>query len=201
VCVTNQGPNTARSTFLTIALSDSQAIQGALSSVGLPLLSSNAVTLEVGELAVGARATLTITTLPDSAGPLSGTTGAASAAIDPDFTDNTAVKVVSVGFQSVVDTVNRLRLAANNLIYDPTRNLLWASLPGTVEAPFGKTVVSIDPATGLFSLPMPVNGEPVPQCMALSANGRYLYVGLSNTNEVHRIDLNSPSNSLRIPLD
>jgi hypothetical protein len=200
ICVSNQGPNTARNSFLTIALSDNQTIQSALASIGTLLASSNAGTLDVGELAVGARATLTIITLPDSAGTLACTAGATSGALDPDFADNAASVVVGVGFRQVVNTVNQLRLAANNLIYDPTRNLLWASLPSTAEAPSGRTIVSMDPITGLLSDPIPINGDPVAQCMALSANGRYLYVGLSDTNEVHRIDLNSPASSLRIPL-
>lgn len=200
VTVSNQGPNTARNTLLTVTLSDSQMIQNVLATIGTPITSSNAVTLDAGELAAGASATLTITAMPDSAGTLTCTAVTSSEAIDPDFTDNSATKILGVGFQSSINAVNRLRLAANNLIYDPTRNLLWASLPASVEAPLGKTIVSIDPTTGFLSDPIPIHGNPVPQCMALSANGRYLYVGLSDVPEVHRIDLNTPSISLRIPL-
>ena len=60
VTVSNRGPNTARNTLLTIALSDSQMIQNVLATIGTPLTSSNAVTLDAGELAVGASATLTV---------------------------------------------------------------------------------------------------------------------------------------------
>ncbi len=200
VTVSNQGPNVAKNTFLMVNLSDGQAFQSALASIEAPVVFGNNLTLDVGELAAGASVTLTTTTLPDSAGTLTCKAIVASRAPDPDFSDNSATNIVGVGFHLALNAVSRLRLAANNLIYDATRNLFWASLPATVDAPFGKTVVSIDPNTGLISAPIPINGNPVTQCMAISKNGRYLYVGLNDTNQVHRIDLNTPSISLRVPL-
>ena len=136
-----------------------------------------------------------------SAGSLTCTGSASSNAVDPDSSNNTAFKLVSVGFLPGVDVVNQLRLTANNLIYDPTRNILWASIPSTVAAPLGRTIVRIDPLTGLISDPIAINANPVANCMALSGNGRYLYVGLSDSPEVHRIDLTaSPLTSVRLPL-
>jgi len=201
VQVTNQGPNVAPNTLVNAALSDSQTLQSAVGSTGTASISGLIVTLSVGDLAPGASATLTITTTPQSAGNLSCTATALSNAIDSNFSNNVAFKFVSVGFQSAADTVNQLRLVANNLIYDPTRNLLWATIPSTVEAPLGRSVISINPVTGLISDPLPINGSPASNCIALSPNGRYLYLGLSDSPEVHRIDLTaSPYTSVRIPL-
>jgi uncharacterized repeat protein (TIGR01451 family) len=201
VKVENAGPNPSKATSLGIRFSDGQTYQSATASTGTPVASGLTVTWPVGELAVGAEATLTITTRPDSAGSLTCSVNAVSNSIDTNFTNNTAAKLVSVGFNSGLDIVNTLRLAANNLLWDSTRNLLWASIPGTVEAPLGKSIVSIDPQTGLISDPLPIGASPFANSMAISANGRYLYVGLTDVPEVHRLDLSTtPPTVARIPL-
>ena len=108
---------------------------------------------------------------------------------------------MSVGFVSTIDVVNQLRLPGNNLVADPTRNLLWVSIPATVDAPLGKTVISVNPSTGLMSDPIALNASPMANSMALSAHGRYLYVGLSDVAEISRIDLTStPPTIVRVPL-
>jgi YVTN family beta-propeller protein len=199
--VENAGPNPSKATALGVRLSDGQAYVGAVASTGTPVASGLTVNWPVGELAAGASATLTVTTRPDSAGSLTLSASALSNSIDTNFTNNNAAKLVSVGFNSTPDTVNTLRLAANNLVWDSSRKLLWATIPGTVEAPLGKSLVSIDPQNGLISDPLPIGATPFANSMAISANGRYLYVGLSDVPEVHRLDLSTtPPTSVRIAL-
>lgn len=202
VTTTNNGPNVAKDVLVTANLSDSQTIQSAVGSVAVTAqVTGNLVSLSVGDLPVGGTATLTIVAIPQSAGSLTCSGSTVSNSIDPDFADNVGFKLVSVGFQTAVDVVNQLRLPANNLIFDPTRNLLWVSIPSTVEAPLGRSIISIDPQTGLMSDPIAINANPMAKSMALSANGRYLYVGLTDVAEVHRIDLEAtPRSSIRIPL-
>ena len=201
VTVTNKGPNPANGTELAVTLSSSQTILAATASQGAPAISGLAVSLPVGTLASGASDVLLVTATPLSAGSLTGTASTTSNAVDPDTSDNTAVALVSVGFQGGADTVNPLRLPGNNLIYDPTRALLWTSLPSTVAAPLGRSVVAIDPLTGLISEPIALGGSPVANCMALSGNGRYLYVGLSDSPQMARVDLStSPATVILLPL-
>jgi hypothetical protein len=164
-------------------------------------ISGAVISLVVGDLASGASVTITIATSPQSAGSLFCTAAANSTAIDTNFANNVGFKLVSVGFQSAADSVNQLRLVANNIIYDATRNLLWATIPNTVDAPLGRSVVSINPQSGLISDPIAINANPRGNCIALSPNGRYLYVGLTDSPELHRIDLSTnPATSVRIPL-
>jgi hypothetical protein len=199
--VTNQGPNVAKSSFLNATLSDSQTIQTVTATTGTPSTSGLAISLPVGELASGASATLTVVASPQSAGSLTCIASASSNAIDPDFTNNTGSKLVSVGFVSGIDVVNQLRLTGNNVVADATRNVLWVSIPSTVAAPLGKTILSVDPSTGLISDPIALNASPMANSMALSANGRYLYVGLSDVAEISRIDLTAtPPTIVRVPL-
>jgi uncharacterized repeat protein (TIGR01451 family) len=202
ITATNQGPDIARNVLVTANLSDSQTIQSATGSTGPAVqITGNLVNWSPGDLAVGSSATLTVTATPQSAGGLTCTGSTVSNSTDPNFANNIGFKLVSVGFQTTVDVVNQLRVPANNLAFDATRNLLWASIPSTVDAPLGRSVVSIDPQTGLISNPIAINANPMAQSMALSANGRYLYVGLTDVPEVHRIDLTAtPPTSARIPL-
>ncbi|MFL6515837.1 MAG: hypothetical protein ACJ8M1_12530 [Chthoniobacterales bacterium] len=201
VQLTNQGPNISHNTILSATLSDSQAVGSATPSIGTAFINGSIITVPVGDIAVGGSATLTVTTSPQSAGGLSCTAGANSSSIDPNFANNIAFKFVSVGFESVADRVNQLRLPANNIIYDPLRNLIWATIPNTVDPPLGRSIVSIDPKTGLVSDPFPMKANPFENSIALSGNGRYLYVGLTDSPEVIRVDLTtSPYTSVRIPL-
>ncbi len=199
--VTNSGPNAASNTQINATFSDSQTIGIATSSVGTISASGLSVTLNVPTLAAGASATLTVNSTPLSAGTLSCTASATSDALDPVFDDNTASKVVSVGFSPLPDSVNAMRVAANNLVYDQTRGLLWVSIPSTVDAPLGRSIVSVNPATGIVSDPIPLGANPFADSMAISGNGRYLYVGLTDSPEVARVDL-SPAIPVvtRIPL-
>ena len=201
VTVTNNGPNLARNTRVAASLSDSQTISALSATAGTPTASGSVVSLAAGDLASGASTTLRITTLAQSAGPLSGTASASSDAADPDPSDNTAYQLISVGFTTVADSMNMLRLNANNLIYDPVHAVLWASVLLPVEAPLSHSVVSIDPLTGIITNIVPLNAAPTANCMALSGNGRYLYVGLDDAPEVARVDLAASSPTVtRVPV-
>src|SRR5688572_30652369 len=79
-----------------------------------------------------------------------------------------------------------LSLPTNDLVYDPHSGRLYASIPGSAGAD-GNSVVPIDPATGAVGTPIPVGSEPGK--LALSDDGRYLYVGLNGENAVRRVML------------
>lgn len=200
VQVTNLGTNTARGVVLSSTLSSGQTLQSAVSSSGSPVISGSLVTWLPPDLANAASATLTLNVVAGSAGSISCTAKAVSNVVDPDFSNNVRARLVNVGYQTATDSINPIRLAAKSLIADPTRNLLWAAIPSTVEAPFGNSVVSIDPLTGLVSDPISIDASPTEGAIALSPNGRYLYVGLSGITSVARIDLSQASPPvMRIP--
>ena len=78
-------------------------------------------------------------------------------------------------------------IVSNSMVYNPTNGLLYLSIPSKVGAPYGNTIVSMDPATGALGTPIPVGSEP--NKLALTSDGRYLWVGLDGANGVRRIDL------------
>jgi uncharacterized protein (TIGR03437 family) len=75
--------------------------------------------------------------------------------------------------------VNVIDLAASDLAYDSTRNLLYASVPNS-EAAMGDEIVALDPGTGAIKAQYPTDINP--RLLALSGDGSELYFtsGLSN---------------------
>src|SRR5271168_3181078 len=82
-----------------------------------------------------------------------------------------------------------LALPNNDLIYDPSRKLLWAAVPSSAGSLLGNTVVSIDPYTGLLGTPIWVGSEPYK--LAISGDGTTLWVGFIGTPSAREINLTS----------
>jgi streptogramin lyase len=94
------------------------------------------------------------------------------------------------------DSVIKLQLQANDLVFDPGTQKVYASIPGNVS--FGNSLAPIDPMTGQVSTPVFVGSTP--SKMAVSDNHQYLYVGLDGTSAVRRFDLQSQTAGLQFPL-
>lgn len=110
--------------------------------------------------------------------------------------------VVDDGFLSASDTVRLtannqqtpsgsariVDLPTNNLVTNPTRDTLYASVPSTSHvAGTANSVVEIDPSTGMITNAVHVGSEP--GALAVSDDGRYLYVALLGAYSVRRVDL------------
>jgi hypothetical protein len=85
-----------------------------------------------------------------------------------------------------VTNVREIGLATNDLVYDPWRQVLYASVPsrGGVN---GNRVAVINPWTRTVSFTGIVGSEP--NKLAISDDGRFLYVGLDGAPSVARLDL------------
>lgn len=77
-------------------------------------------------------------------------------------------------------------LPHNALVYDPTRNVYYASVPGSVTGR-GNTLARIDAVTGDVVHSGNIGSEP--NALALAADGSVLYVGLDGSGEVARVRL------------
>jgi len=99
----------------------------------------------------------------------------------------------AVGFTSYIALVN------NSMVYNPVNGLLYLSIPGSVGAPLGNSVVSMDPATGALGSPIAVGSEP--NKLALTADGRYLWVGLDGASAVRKVDLVNHTAGLQFSLN
>jgi DNA-binding beta-propeller fold protein YncE len=87
----------------------------------------------------------------------------------------------------VAPGVRSLRLAVQHIVYDRRQNLIYGSVPGIVAGDLGNCVVAITPETGEIAYSLFVGSEPTK--LALSADGKYLYVALIGVNAVRRVDL------------
>ncbi|MGA9527925.1 MAG: hypothetical protein WBS24_07415 [Terriglobales bacterium] len=83
-------------------------------------------------------------------------------------------------------TIKTLDLPANNIIYDPYAQLIYASLPSSYGTN-GNSVAVIKPQTGKVIGYYYVGSEP--HQLALSADSQYLYVGLNGSGSVQRFIL------------
>jgi hypothetical protein len=82
-----------------------------------------------------------------------------------------------------------LPLLTNDLIYDATRGVLWASVPSSAGVTLGNSIVSIDPYTGVLVGALWVGSEPAK--LSLSTDGSTLWVAFAGSPSVRKVDLNT----------
>src|SRR5205823_1106452 len=112
-----------------------------------------------------------------------------------------AVGLGALGVPSVWADVRSIPLPTNDLVYDRFSGRIYASVPlGGIHGPGGATggVVAIDPESGTVAASMPLDGGP--GRLAISDDGRYLYVALDEAGAVRRLDLPAMTPGLQFSL-
>jgi trimeric autotransporter adhesin len=79
-----------------------------------------------------------------------------------------------------------VNVPASGLLFDPYSQQLYATVPSTATNITGNSVVAINPFTGASGTPVDVGSEPT--VMAETADGKYLYVGLSGSSSLAQFD-------------
>lgn len=87
----------------------------------------------------------------------------------------------------------------NSMVYNSANGLFYLSVPSAVGAPYGNTIVSVDPATGQLGTPIPVGSEP--NRMAITSDGKYLWVALDGAAAVRKVDLTTQTALYQFPID
>jgi hypothetical protein len=80
-----------------------------------------------------------------------------------------------------------LAIANNDIVYNATNGLLYASVPVSGVGSGGNTVEGIDPVTGTIMRQIWVGSNP--RKLALSTDGTQLFVGLDGAGAVAQVDL------------
>jgi trimeric autotransporter adhesin len=80
-----------------------------------------------------------------------------------------------------------LSIENNDIVYNPTDGLLWASVPVSAIGSGGNSVVGIDPVTGNTVQQIFVGSNP--NKLALSTDGTQLFVGLDGSTAVAQVNL------------
>jgi sugar lactone lactonase YvrE len=99
--------------------------------------------------------------------------------------------------QSPTEFVRKLSLRASDVIYNAADGMIYASVPSTAGAA-GNSIVSINPATGETGTPVFVGSEP--NKLALSDDGRTLYVSLDGASAIRRFDTATRTPGLQFSL-
>ncbi len=98
----------------------------------------------------------------------------------------------AVPFTAYIGIVN------NSMVYNPVNGLLYVSVPSSAGAPYGNSVVSVDPETGALGTPILVGSEP--DKLALSSDGTILWVGLDGASAVRQVNLTTATAGLQFTL-
>lgn len=98
----------------------------------------------------------------------------------------------------VATLVRRIKLQANDIVYNQSTERLYASVPSTAGAG-GNTITAIDPRAGAVSTGVFIGSEPGK--LALSDDGQTLYAYLNGANAVRRFDVQTQTAGLQFALD
>jgi sugar lactone lactonase YvrE len=88
----------------------------------------------------------------------------------------------------LVAFVRQINLPTNDLISDPTTNMLYASVPSSVGAS-GNSITTLDPVAGTVGNSAFIGSEPT--VIAQCDDGHTIFVGLDGAGSVRRFDLSS----------
>jgi trimeric autotransporter adhesin len=89
-------------------------------------------------------------------------------------------------------------IPTNAMTSNPANGLLYVSVPSSAGAPYGNSVVPIDPATGAVGKPIYVGSEP--DKLAISSDGQTLWVGLDAASAIQQVNLATATLGMQIPL-
>jgi len=187
ITVSNQGPAVAAGVVLTDILPAGSAVVSANSSQGVIHTTNGLAQCLVGSLAPGATASMQLTLLTHEPRALTNSVLAISSGPELNPQDNFSTVALPVSFLSV------LKLPVNDMVYDPARARIYASV-GPSGGLLSNSVVEIDPANGTLGHAIPL--QDYPGKLALSDDSQFLYVGLGNTGGVDRINLVLRTNDL-----
>jgi len=114
ITVTNQGPNNALNVIVTDPLPAGTGFVSANSSFGNPIYASGTVTCNLGSLASGSGATISIIVTANSVGSFTNTVTASTASNDGDVSNNSATTVTVVSYPAPIIVAAGSRLTSES---------------------------------------------------------------------------------------
>ena len=177
---TNRGPGSASNVVLSFSVPPGATVISASSPYSTYFNGQSGLRFDLGPLAANASINVAVTLRSDAAGTqtiLAALTGNAS---DANQSNNIATVNVAAVFPAGWSGVNSLALGAQDLAYDRWRNRLYVSSGGD-------SVAIVAPDTGEILGTIPV--APVTGRLKISDNGEFLYIGVSNSLGVARVNL------------
>ena len=94
-------------------------------------------------------------------------------------------------------SASAIAIPINDLVWDPARNVLYASIPSSAGTN-GNSIAVVDPASGTITSTVFAGSEP--GCLALSGDGSYLYAAINGRAAIQRFTLPGLAADILIPL-
>ena len=197
--VRNLGPNNAGSVLIKITgPPDAILVDGSV--VGLNAvkkIASREITLRLPSLAAGASVEVQFIAKSNVEAWEPFSVLATSAGVDPNSSNNAALIVLKAAPALGPASPVLFRFSNTASASDRTRGTVLLTSSSSL-APWGNSVVTINPTNGEISQPALVG--PRPSKLATSDDGAYLYVGFQGTPEVRRFLLPGMTHDLTLPL-
>jgi uncharacterized repeat protein (TIGR01451 family) len=198
VTVTNSGPALASDVLLTDLLDANATLISASASQGIgPVVAGTKVSCNLGNLAAGASATLTLTLRPIMGGWLTNHVTVIANEADTNMANNVNLSAYFAGFNSTPNSVNAIRVATRDLAYATNMGRIYASVTANGMM-VSNAVVPIDPLTGQFG--SAVLSAIDPGLLAISGDSQLLYAGAGSNQTIWRIELPAGSPTLSFPV-
>jgi trimeric autotransporter adhesin len=189
--VTVSTPTGTSSDVFTVSITDpSVPVLSAIAPAGAPIGADATVTLTGTGFASGSTVQFDSTLLAStvvSTTSITVTVPASLLVLPGNHTFTVTTPAPGGGTSNAVAFTAYIGIANNAMALNPVNGLLYISVPSTAAAPYGNSVVSVDPATGAIGTPIPVGSEP--DKLAISSDGTTLWVGLDGASAIRRVNL------------
>lgn len=197
IAVTNVGPSNAENVVLSDLLPRGASFVSGTTSQGVIASDPGGVTVSLGSLSNAAVATVTLEIAPGLAGLNQNHTTVTASQLNATNSVTNAVTYCWVTFGSALQSADEISLPVADITFDPLIQKLYASVIDT-GGPWSNSIVRIDPVTAQIesSIPIPTS----PGLLALSDNGKFLYVAENSVGGIARVDLISSQVDTRFPL-
>ena len=197
--VSNAGPSDATNVFLTDSFSAGGGIISVSASQGTTSTNGGAfVSAGLGSLAGGMGATVTVE-LSSCCSGLFGTTAVVqSENVDPSLSDNESRATLPMLEALEPPLTSQIALPVVEIAYDAARQRILTGLAGGAGS-FSNGIAGIDARTGAIDSFVSLGASP--SRLAVSDDSRYLYVLLTDSAGIARIDLASNVVDLRFASD
>ena len=182
-------PSTSNAVSVTIANPPAPTLTSMYPNAG-PIGTASQVTLQgtgfVPSTTVAVNGTVVTSTYSNS-NSITATIPASSLAFPGNVNVTVTTPAPGGGTSSAQPFTVYLPITANDIVFNTTDGLLYASVPATGAATPGNSVVGIDPTTGNITRQIPVGSNP--NKLALSSDGTQLFVGLDGAASVAQVNL------------
>ncbi len=195
IVVTNHGPDEVPNVVLLYPVPAGAVVESATASQGGVIVGGTA-TVAFGTISNGATAEVSMTIRPLHAGLLVNRPRLLGSPHSPFDPNNEAVSVISVTGQSSPGLLQQFTLPALDIVYDGTRQRIFASLESEPHR-LSNTVVGMSIFNGGLSNVVTM-AEPA-ALLAISDNGQYLYAERMTTGGISRV--NVPLNSVDLDFE